>query len=413
MAIQLFIDTNAYLSFYHFTKDDIDALGQLRDLVLTEQCVLHLPEQVKDELIRNRDTRLSIAAKEFQKIAFATEIPRHMQGLQMAKAYVDAIADAKKAREQLIAEATLRARTYQLDVDVTIESLFGHCKEYTHDNAAFAAGKLRAERGNPPGKPDSFGDQYIWETLLANVPEGDLYVVTKDGDYVSTLDGKDDKGMPFPNAFLRQEWARHKKGNLYVFESIKALLTFYKKSIAVDAAPVDEKKADEVAHMPDAAPAEGQPKLDPKDAYPFPVNAKPAMDPADAYPFPVPELKPITDDGLLPEEREHKIAAIEELKASGTFADTHAAVAKLSPFLKHFTTEEANILCNAASSNSQISWIIGDSDVNAFFSALVSQHFGLLEPTTLDIMISMLGLVPATESSGEDPGFGAHWQPFR
>ncbi|MFM0095179.1 PIN domain-containing protein [Paraburkholderia nemoris] len=243
MAMHLFIDTNAYLSFSNYTKDDITALDKLFQELSQGNVVLHVPRQVRDEWTRNRDTRLSTAAKEFQKIPFSNEVPRHMQGLSMAESYSKAIAEAKKAREILIAEANLKARTYQLDVDIYIKSLFDVGEEYDHDAPIFAAGQLRADRGNPPGKPGSFGDQYNWEMLLTRVPDVDLYIVTKDSDYMSALEGKDEGGMTYPNAFRREEWSEKKDGrSLYVFDSLKAVLAHYEKTIAVKAAPPSEVK---------------------------------------------------------------------------------------------------------------------------------------------------------------------------
>ena len=407
MAIQLFIDTNAYLSFYHFTKDDISELVKLHEIIAEQKGTLHLPEQVRDEWRRNRDSRLSTAAKEFQKTPFATEIPRHMQSLQMAKAYSAAIAEAKKAREHLIAEATARARTFQLDVDLVTEALFGECEKHDHDDTIFAAGKIRAERGNPPGKPDSYGDQYNWEMLLAKLPDGDLYLVTKDGDYVSVLDGKDDKGMPYPNAFLKDEWQKRKKGNLYVFESIKGFLAHYEKSIAVDSAPeemledmldkmLEEMLDTKTEETHEKTPVEADARLEAVATETTETTGD--LETALKLPKFIDKYFGLRNQRVLSEAEEvGKATAIHELVNSTNFNTTHKAIRQLVQFEGTFTAGQANMLLEAALMNNQIAWIISDDDVNTFYMNLLSAHISDAEPKVLDAMIDLLGIRP------EDP----------
>jgi hypothetical protein len=388
MAIQLFIDTNAYLSFYHFTKDDIPDLAKLEKILTENKGILHLPEQVRDEWRRNRDSRLNTAAKEFQKTPFASEIPRYMQALQMAKIYAAAIAEAKKARTLLIAESVGKARTYQLEVDIVLGALFESCQEHKHDEQIFAAGKLRAERGNPPGKPDSIGDQYIWETLLAKVPDGDLYIVTKDGDYVSVLDGTDDNGMTYPNAFLKDEWQKRKKGSLYVFDSIKGFLNHYDKSIAVNAAPKET-----AAKMAAAGETTSHATAD--------LSTGTKM--VDIY-FGIPGDSKME---LSQEEQLAKEKAIHDLIHSSNFADTHAAVHTLTQYEQSFSKTEVNALFEAALGNSQVGWIIEDDDVNTFYLGLLSKHIASADPGLVDGMIELLGIARryGDDGSEEAPDF--------
>lgn len=392
--MHLFIDTNAFLSFYHHTKDDIDALKMLFRELQAGNIVLHIPRQVRDEWTRNRDAKLLAAAKEFQLIQFKSEIPRHMQGLSMAESYATAIQQAKKARDTLIAEANLKARTHQLDVDKYIKALFDSGECHAHDLDIFSAAKHRAEMGNPPGKPGSYGDQYNWEMLLSRVPDVDLYVVTKDGDYVSVLDGKDDRGMTYPNAFLREEWQTNKpSGNLYVFDSLKSVLAHYNKAIALPAAPAEEQAlaeppAEEAVQRDNVVESPG------REAW-LPENFRsPAVEAEEAH----------VEDGLSPEERERKRELIERLIDSASFAETHAAIAPLNDYLSYFTVMDANMLCDGALRNSQIGWIIDDADVNNFFSALVANHFARLDDPTRDGMIELLGLIPDDSAFAEgDP----------
>ncbi|MFM0095180.1 hypothetical protein PQQ87_06185 [Paraburkholderia nemoris] len=85
---------------------------------------------------------------------------------------------------------------------------------------------------------------------------------------------------------------------------------------------------------------------------------------------------------------------MQKLIDSESFAETHAAIAELKRFIHNFTTFEANVLCDAAQSNTQINWVFTDNDVFGFYSALVSLHFSALNSDTLDGMIEMLGIAP-------------------
>ena len=47
--MHFFIDTNAYLSFYHFSGDDLEELKKLGVLIKQKQLTLVVPEQTRNE----------------------------------------------------------------------------------------------------------------------------------------------------------------------------------------------------------------------------------------------------------------------------------------------------------------------------------------------------------------------------
>lgn len=67
----LFIDTNIWLSLYHFTNDDLNRFNKLKD-ILDNDIKLYVPRQVKDEITRNRESKLkdAISRFEFKDIKF-------------------------------------------------------------------------------------------------------------------------------------------------------------------------------------------------------------------------------------------------------------------------------------------------------------------------------------------------------
>ena len=56
----LFIDSNIWLSLYHFSNDDLAQFMKLKDLIGVDFNIL-LPEQVVDEVNRNRENKIKDA----------------------------------------------------------------------------------------------------------------------------------------------------------------------------------------------------------------------------------------------------------------------------------------------------------------------------------------------------------------
>lgn len=61
----VFIDTNVWLSLYHFTNDDLSQFEKLKDM-LGESINLIIPQQVYNEIIRNREAKIIDALKSFE-----------------------------------------------------------------------------------------------------------------------------------------------------------------------------------------------------------------------------------------------------------------------------------------------------------------------------------------------------------
>ena len=61
----LFIDSNIWLSLYHFTSDDLTQFEKLKDF-LDKDIRLWIPHQVYDEVLRNREAKIQDAFKKFE-----------------------------------------------------------------------------------------------------------------------------------------------------------------------------------------------------------------------------------------------------------------------------------------------------------------------------------------------------------
>nr|WP_166180066.1 PIN domain-containing protein [Altererythrobacter segetis] len=68
-----------------------------------------------------------------------------------------------------------------------------------------------------------------------------------------------------------------------------------------------------------------------------------------------------------------KQVAIDKLIYSGSFSDTHSAIAVLKGYVDAITWEEAKAIFDAGIANNQINWIGTDTDVNEFYRPLMAK----------------------------------------
>ena len=163
------------------------------------------------------------------------------------------------------------------------------------------------------------------EVLLEELPNEDLHIVSKDGDYSSLLN----KNRPHP--CLESEWRSKKNANLHIYSELGVFLTRYHETLA----QINEPAAEMVP-----APIE----------VPLPANEH------------VAEVIAVPIEVSLPVAEPAKKAAILKLEQSANFATTHSAVALLSQFRELLTKADAERLLNAAINNEQVRWIASDSE---------------------------------------------------
>lgn len=217
--MNLFIDTNIYLSFYHFTSDDLDELNKLAIIMAEKRVTLYVPEQVSDEFHRNREETISQALKHLKSQRLNLQFP------QLCKDYVEysKLRECQKQFEQAHSELLMKlsddisART--LKADKTIEMLFEQASKIASSTDLIEKARVRVERGRPPGKKGSLGDAINWESLIAAVASNDIYFVTDDSDYCSAIDDS------HFNQYLENEWKERKGTSLWFF---KRLSQFFK-----------------------------------------------------------------------------------------------------------------------------------------------------------------------------------------
>lgn len=212
----LFIDSNIWLSLYHFTNDDLVQFSKLKDMV-NKSIRLFIPQQVYDEIARNREAKLKDALKAFDIKTF--RFPAFCKGYPefdtVKSAYNSFMNQVNTWKKTINADI----ETHHLPADETIMQIFEtveliSCQDYV-DKAY-----MRYRIGNPPGKDNKYGDAINWECLLANVPNGeDLYFISADKDYCSELDDERIKD------FLRLEWRRVKDSEIHYYKNLVPFLT--------------------------------------------------------------------------------------------------------------------------------------------------------------------------------------------
>jgi hypothetical protein len=374
-ALHLFIDTNIFLNFYSFSDDKLEILDELIELAAPGQMTIHLPKQVENELKRNRESKLQVAMSDFKKAQLPTAVPHHMRGTEAARQYDEAVKSAEQAKKLLIANAISLALRNELEVDQKLSRLFEKASRHPEDDELYQKAMVRMNKGNPPGKAQSIGDRYIWETLLTHVPDGDLFIISKDGDYASPLT-MDKTSRPL--AYLADEWTESKDGgSLTIFRTINEVVGYYKN--------LQNQPDVEDPGLAQAQEAPESPEVVHDDQRPIPEVPAPEIGDN------VPQREAIP---AVP--RDEVEAAILNLVDSGSFTTTHSAVANLNRYLQQLTKQDAEQLFQAATDNSQIRWIISDEDVNDLYLSLVTQWVAEVDPEFADSIIELLGLSPET-----------------
>ncbi|WP_458832159.1 PIN domain-containing protein [Pseudomonas sp. Eth.TT006] len=374
-ALHLFIDTNIFLNFYSFPDDKLEILDELIELTAPGQMTVHLPKQVENELKRNRESKLQFAMSDFKKAQIQTAIPHHMRGTEAARQFDEAVKSAEQAKKVLIANATSLALRNELEVDQKLARLFEKASRHPEDDALYQKALVRMNKGNPPGKAQSIGDRYIWETLLARVPDGDLFIISKDGDYASPL-SMDKTSRPL--AYLADEWTETKGGgSLTIFRTINDVVGYYKNlQTQPDAEDLLPAEVQEAPQAPEVVQEEQRP-----------IPEAPAREIENV----------VAQREVVPAvPRDEVEVAIMDLVDSGAFSTTHDAVANLNRYLPHLTKQDAERLFQAASDNSQIRWILSDEDVNDLYLSLVTRWVTEVDRELADSIIDLLGLSPET-----------------
>lgn len=299
----LFLDSNIWLSLYHFSGDDLEQFSKLKELNGTI-LKIYIPEQTRNEVQRNRDAKIKDALMRFEKFDFT--FPTFCKSYDEYGDFYQLYNELKRKHKEWCMRIRDDITNQTLPADRVISELFDLCSFVECTEEMIRSAELRYKAGNPPGKDNKFGDAINWECLLNSIPDGeDLYFISSDKDYKSVIDEQ-----RF-NLFLKEEWRKKKKAEVHFFVS---LVAFFK------------------AHVHEI------------------------------------EL----------ETEQHKEELIDSLRNSCNFATTHAIVAELKNTID-WSEQQIDDLCSAVINNFQVSYVLGDDDVFAFYDKLLSSTQADLE----------------------------------
>ena len=221
MKRNLYIDTNVYLTFYHFSNEDLEELKKLIALINTGNITLYLPQQTRNEFDRNREVKIADSLEKLRGTKLGNQFPMICHSYDEYALMKKAIKTFETSKSELLDKLQHDAETRTLLADEVLNQLFSKASIIETSDDILKRSILRFDIGNPPGKDKSYGDAINWESLLDETPEDkDLYFVSDDKDYYSKLNDK-----KF-NEYLLKEWKEKKSSNLHYF---KRLTDFFKK----------------------------------------------------------------------------------------------------------------------------------------------------------------------------------------
>jgi len=166
--LELFLDTNIWLSFYNYSRDDLEELRKLAVLIDNERVKLYVTDQVRYEFRRNREGKFADAMKRFNAEGLNDQFPQMCKEYDPDyKAMREAIRGFRDAKKRLLAKVNEDFEKEALKADEIIKILFSKAVKINASDEIIRKAEVRNLRGNPPGKKDSIGDAINWECLGA------------------------------------------------------------------------------------------------------------------------------------------------------------------------------------------------------------------------------------------------------
>ena len=225
--MHVFIDTNILLNFFHFSKDELDALNNVFASHEHGSANVHLTQQVCDEFIRNRENKIKDALKRFKDTKFAAQLPSFMKGYEEYDRIRSVSADLQDLAKSIIGKVEADILAKNLIADKLIADVFARAKVIETTPDIFNAAQMRITIGNPPGKSGSIGDAINWTILLETVPDKEpLHIISEDGDFYSHLE--EERVHPF----LEAEWQRRKRSSLHVYRTLSSFMRLHFDGVA-------------------------------------------------------------------------------------------------------------------------------------------------------------------------------------
>ncbi|CAG1000343.1 hypothetical protein PLCT2_03040 [Planctomycetaceae bacterium] len=240
--MHVFIDTNILLNFFHFAKDELDALTDVFASHEEGAATVHLTQQVQDEFRRNREIKIKDAMRRFKDVKYSAQLPSFMKGYEEYEAIQKLSGELQKLVKAISDKVDEDVIEKRLLADQLISDIFGRAKIIPTTPERFDAAHMRVTIGNPPGKSGSYGDAINWIVLLETVPDKEpLHLISADGDFYSALNEEQ------PNPFLKEEWEQRKRSQLRVYRTLSAFMSEHFDGVAFSFDKEKDALIDELA----------------------------------------------------------------------------------------------------------------------------------------------------------------------
>lgn len=226
----LFIDTNIYLSFYHYSQDDIKELKKLLALINTNEIHLLITDQIKDEYYRNRSNKISDALRLLKDNKVDLKFPRFALDYPQCETLIRIQKEYNLLFKELMLSIDSDINEMNLAADKLIDELFNAAELIETKNENIEQAKNRILIGNPPGKNNSLGDAINWELLIDYTYKtfDDMYFISSDNDFSSCLNAS------VFNEFLLREWKFKMENNFHFYNKLSSFFKVNYPTIEFD-----------------------------------------------------------------------------------------------------------------------------------------------------------------------------------
>ena len=209
--INLFLDTNVYLSFYSYTNSDLEWLNALLWLIDEWDIQVLIPTQIIDEYKRNREWKIAKALHTFSKVSLSLAIPKICDSYEEKDEINNLLGQVKNKKIALIQKIRDNEKSKTLKADLLIKQIFEKWIHLNLTDEIYYSWIKRLNLWNPPGKNWSYWDAIVRESFLRyDFEYNNFHFVSLDSDYACSLYNKNLKW------FLFDEW-ESKKSDIEIF----------------------------------------------------------------------------------------------------------------------------------------------------------------------------------------------------
>lgn len=237
--INLCLDTNVYLSFYHFSDNDLQKLEEILTLIEEGDLKIILPEQIKNEFLRNREVKISDALKKIKEKKMDFTLPKIVASYEETRKLLEIFKAYSKEKDALLEKVEKDINDKTLKADILIQKIFEKAEFIPLNEETREKAKMRYDLWNPPWKDKSYWDAIIWETLLGyKGKKVDIDFVSIDGDYCCPLNNEN------LNNFLQQEREDKREWKVLFYSSLNSFFETHFPGIKIDEEYLKNKYVD-------------------------------------------------------------------------------------------------------------------------------------------------------------------------